>query len=526
MTTTSTTTTAAQPVPEKERDRVDDILRLSALREEGRKELLDVLDAHRGRKEIVADSSLIAVIAAVTTPMPGSSSNAATNDSFSSVPNGMPRENLAILKENGVSSFKELSLTSTTQSFPDSEDWSVEGRKRDSPDHIMYFVRPNLSMMKLVSQQIKAIYRLDMLSLEMDSVFKQCYVDGDLTSLNQIAMSLLNLDREVDLVSPLVTPLTYEGLMDEIIGITNNTVRLDSSVLGGDELQKETNINIGINMANAAGTEASAQLQTPVPPPKIMVTLTLTNNDSVFADIRNLSIEKLGSYMQEKAIHIRERYTAFRENKDASLTEIHDFVKKMPKLTKDYKSLNEHINIAALVKTKTDTKEFRSQWQGERGMLEGESFLDAIEEMLYSDVDCCNLNRILRLLCLQSLTSAIVQNYGYQHVFTLSNLERSGLLKKKDTMLVDTSVPVCTGMMDSEEKYQRDLAYGGSNFEIGLPSGEKKVMLVVVVGGLSYLEIAAFRFLSRDPAFPFRIVMAATKFVSGSSFISSMHHIV
>ena len=52
----------------------------------------------------------------------------------------------------------------------------------------------------------------------------------------------------------------------------------------------------------------------------------------------------------EQAIHIRERYTAFRENKDASLTEIHDFVKKMPKLTKDYKSLNEHINIAALVK--------------------------------------------------------------------------------------------------------------------------------------------------------------------------------
>ena len=41
-----------------------------------------------------------------------------------------------------------------------------------------------------------------------------------------------SLDREVDLVSPLVTPLTYEGLMDEIIGITNSTVRLDSSVLG------------------------------------------------------------------------------------------------------------------------------------------------------------------------------------------------------------------------------------------------------------------------------------------------------
>ena len=103
------------------------------------------------------------------------------------------------------------------------------------------------------------------------------------------------------------------------------------------------------------------------------------------------------------------------------------------------------------------------------------------------------------------------------------------------------------GMLDVEEKFQRDLAYSGSNYETGchnpwcyyclpcqflillsvsgLPSGEKKVMLVVVVGGLSYLEIAAFRFLSRDPAFPFRIVMGATKFVSGSSFISSMHHV-
>jgi len=52
----------------------------------------------------------------------------------------------------------------------------------------------------------------------------------------------------------------------------------------------------------------------------------------------------------------------------------------------------------------------------------------------------------------------------------------------------------------------------------------KKVMVVCVVGGLSYLEIAAFRFLSKDPAFPFRIVMATTKVVSGSTFLSSMHH--
>lgn len=30
-----------------------------------------------------------------------------------------------------------------------------------------------------------------------------------------------------------------------------------------------------------------------------------------------------------------------RDNKDASISEIHDFVKKIPQLTKDYKSLNQ-----------------------------------------------------------------------------------------------------------------------------------------------------------------------------------------
>jgi hypothetical protein len=31
--------------------------------------------------------------------------------------------------------------------------------------------------------------------------------------------TLLMLDRDVDLVTPLVTPLTYEGLLDEVVGI-------------------------------------------------------------------------------------------------------------------------------------------------------------------------------------------------------------------------------------------------------------------------------------------------------------------
>lgn len=43
----------------------------------------------------------------------------------------------------------------------------------------------------------------------------------------------------------------------------------------------------------------------------------------------------------------------------------------------------------------------------------------------------------------------------------------------------------------------------------------KKNMLVFVVGGISYLEIAALRFLSRDPSFPYNIIIGTTSVGSG-----------
>jgi hypothetical protein len=32
-------------------------------------------------------------------------------------------------------------------------------------------------------------------------------------------MAMMFIDRKVDMVTPMVTPLTYEGLLDEVVGI-------------------------------------------------------------------------------------------------------------------------------------------------------------------------------------------------------------------------------------------------------------------------------------------------------------------
>ena len=72
-------------------------------------------------------------------------------------------------------------------------------------------------------------------------------------------------------------------------------------------------------------------------------------------------------------------------------------------------------------------------------MLEGDSHLDEIEDALCGDTKRTQLLRVLRLLCLQSLTAGgiraarydafrrlIVHTYGYQHLYTMANLEKAG----------------------------------------------------------------------------------------------------
>lgn len=46
-----------------------------------------------------------------------------------------------------------------------------------------------------------------------------------------------SLDRETDLISPLVTPLTYEGLVDDTFSIENGKIAVDSSILGTEDVE-------------------------------------------------------------------------------------------------------------------------------------------------------------------------------------------------------------------------------------------------------------------------------------------------
>jgi hypothetical protein len=83
-----------------------------------------------------------------------------------------------------------------------------------------------------------------------------------------------------------------------------------------------------------------------------------------------------------------------------------------------------------------------------------------------------------------------------------------------------TAQPTCNN--DVSESYFMDdeLASPSS----GTPSRKKKILMVCIVGGVTFLEIAAFRYLSNDPSFPYTILIATTAMVNGSTFLDSLSH--
>ncbi|CAI5746919.1 unnamed protein product [Peronospora destructor] len=463
----------------------------------------------------------------------------------------------------------------------------------------------------------------DVLTLELDSCFKEFYVDGDKSNLHTVAASLIKLqtvfgmiphvkykgmmakviyqmmahfrreqdvagnpigvldpeidtlvliDRNVDLVTPMCSPMTYEGLLDEILGITHGFITVDSELIADDD---------GPNSGNA---NRPAQVSVP-----------LNSNDKLYAEVRDYHVERLGMNLQQQAREIRERYDEFRKNRDASISEIREFVKRIPGLKQNYQSLQQHINLAELIKKTTDSKRFRDLKDAENLVLTGETIFEQLEERIGFQEP---LLGVLRHFCLQSvaaggiktknyahLSRELVQTYGFEMMLALTNLEKAGLLCKRDTLWNDASGFGLARKSfrllndDVDPRNPRDCAYvsrshaagyaplsvrivesaiksrgwsavqeglrqlPGASGEVTQTTGkrsgddpaasaaasnldnfgteERKVLLVYYLGGVTFMEIAALRHVSRQSDCPYDIVVATTKIINGDTLLKS-----
>ena len=129
--------------------------------------------------------------------------------------------------------------------------------------------------------------------------------------------TLLVLDRDIDLISPLVTPLTYEGLLDELIGIETGYCELPSSVLvdsGSSTKVSDFGLDHLGGVANAENDKTRAMQERANETKHLKrrgtnVLMPLNAMaDPTFGQIRTLSIEGLARILQAGVVRIQEAY--------------------------------------------------------------------------------------------------------------------------------------------------------------------------------------------------------------------------
>uniref|UniRef100_A0A8C8H9T3 Vacuolar protein sorting-associated protein 33A n=1 Tax=Oncorhynchus tshawytscha TaxID=74940 RepID=A0A8C8H9T3_ONCTS len=525
---------------------------LNILREAARKELREFLDKCAGSKAIVWDEYLTG-------------------------PFGLIAQ-YSLLKEHEVEKM-----------------FTLKGGRLPAADvkNIIFFVRPRLELMDIIAENV----------IRSASQGEECYLESDQTSLYHTAKglmtlqalygtipqifgkgecarhvanmmlrmkrefagsqtqilpvfdSLLLLDRNIDLLTPLATQLTYEGLIDEVYGITNGYAKLPPEKFAAQKKQGEVGKDL------------------PTEPKKMQ----LNSAEELYAEIRDKNFNAIGAALSKKAKIIS---AAFEERHNAkTVGEIKQFVSQLPHMQAARSSLANHTSIAELIKDITTSEAFFDNLTVEQEFMTG---VDTDKVNTYIE-DCIAqkdpLIKILRLVCMQSVCNnglkqkildyykrEILQTYGYEHMLTLNNLEKTGLLKPQTS--TRNNYPTIRKtlklwMEDANEQNPNDISYvysgyaplsirltqvlarpgwrsieevlkmlPGPHFEerqqlpAGLhkkrQQGENRTTLVFFLGGVTYAEVAALRFLSQMEDGGTEYIIATTKLINGTSWIKSL----
>ncbi|KAG0200483.1 hypothetical protein BGX28_006456 [Mortierella sp. GBA30] len=475
----------------------------------------------------------------------------------------------------------------------------------------------------------------DVLSLEWDSTFKELYLDQDTTSIYYAAKALMRLqgiyglfprilgkgdyskalcdmmlrmrremaaddldasqtmqlsqnidsliiiDRNVDMVTPLCTQLTYEGLIDEILHIKNSFVEVDASLAAPPQ----------------TGTSGSGS--TTVPGKK--KTVPLNGGDKLFAELRDLNFSVVGGLLNKVAKRINADYEERHNAK--TVPQIRQFIVKMGGLAAEHQSLRLHTALAEQIMNYTMTDDFNRILEVQQNVVAGiatNKEPEYIEEMINKQA---KLVQVLRLLCLYSLVNnglkpkqyeffrkEILETYGFEHIQTLENLRRLGMLTKQVTTkntysLVRSSLSLIVDEVN--EHSPNDISYvysgyaplsvrlvqcvvqrgqggkhggggpegygygaaGGNGWkgfedvlrklpgrtfdetqrvEDGQPkpskrtSGQPKISLVFFLGGCTFTEISATRFLASQEGGQRDFVICTTQILNGNTLVDAL----
>ncbi|EAN31991.1 Sec1 family protein [Theileria parva strain Muguga] len=255
--------------------------------------------------------------------------------------------------------------------------------------------------------------------------------------------SSIIIDRKVDLITPMCTNFTYEGLLDSVFGLNCNMLNVDSQALDGklvNSLDLIVDFHKNKQLMNFNKKQVSLKSQ-------------------LYEEIRWLDFSKVGSYLHEKALRVKKGYEG---GGMQTIGEMGEFVKKFKSLQQEHVTLSTHVNIMGYLNSFVKSERFQLVQNIEDCILQGSTdgnkddsklanfsklwtkksgdpFIAQILDLIFWNIDESTIFRLLILLSqtmdglkqsdFDTIKKAIIYQYGFQYLKTIQNFTKSGLIK-------------------------------------------------------------------------------------------------
>ncbi|XP_076684705.1 vacuolar protein sorting 33B [Andrena cerasifolii] len=395
----------------------------------------------------------------------------------------------------------------------------------------------NLWSLQLVLGSPKLTLSLGKHSQQMLKVIesmRQCLGSSD--AENKIG-ALILMDRNYDLATPLLTPVTYAGLLHEVVEIN-------------------------------VGTGTLGKSQTKLDPEK----------DQIYGEVRDTPCSDVFPILHGKAKSLKSEQSAIQTMK---LSEMERYIATRLQKTRDMtRQLAFHISACQLI-ADTLGSDFQILQKIEKSVLECKERKECLN-YIERYIDDHPL-RTLRLLCLLSIASdGVTQNelhsiqklhlhaHGYKHVPLFYKLQTIGLLKCRTENILhklpnwssewnsnaqklrllpsyskqaeqkgrtcpsyvfnNAYIPLIAQVLNLVASQERDpkSLEELTNLSNCAISGQRgsilpKMVVVCVIGGLTYAEIAACRLVEKSNGI--RLVLASDSITTGNNMLEKVQEI-
>ena len=400
------------------------------------------------------------------------------------------------------------------------------------------------------------------LSELLDRKENEGFLTNDKNAINSQILACFLIDRNIDYITPMCSEFTYEAMLHKNFGLFFNKMKIDNNIT---KVKKKEDPK---NLTNKNKTKED------------IVTINLSHDDRLYQLIKSFNFDKLRLFLSRRLQYQEDLLKTMKSNnqKKFDAESINKDVITIKEMNLERPQLFMHINLTNYLLGLSSAPRAKRRLQLEQTLLSGDK--DCIELLHdYYDMEMTRKGdpyELMKLFCLENLVLGGVKGkyydsfkndflltYGQKLFFLFKNLEELKILNKDGksksyqilleklnliNFNVDINNPTDTSFVfggfspisirlienalkkgfapiqkDILKNISNDFSFPSDETQVINPVGDNNFILLVFIGGITYSEIEAIRFLNKSEEFSkYKFLIITTNVINAKSFFDEI----